>query len=590
MFHLEYIKEGVIRMKRSLHVRTLFFIAIATVVFVPLIISPIIQHFYISNILNEKIDTLINEKLEQITLRIEDIIDDIIVASNVVVLDQQLYDLVDSEEETKLSKRMKVIKKLQNMENANLYPYNAITSIIDLEGNVYSTALTTGGINPNYTKQAWYQETIKANGFFIWKAPVRAMMDDTTEGETISLSRLLKSEAGKVYGVFVMNLFLERRLLTILDRTDGLEGEEIYLVNEMGDIILSSSDVGLYYDKELFKNMSEVANVEKKLFGEEVIVNSLYNRKTDWKIIHVIPKKEVYQETDELFQKVLFINIIVFLMALLFGYYVANRFTKPIRQLSQMMEDVVEHKFKKHSEIKGSHEINILSASYNVMIDRIEKLISDIQFVEREKQKKHLEALQAQISPHFLLNTLNGIKWLCVIEGAKNAEKMILSLGQLLENMYFKNDEIVSLKEEIDLLKSYVEIQKMRYGGRFSVIYDVEEFLDMDIPVLLLQPIIENAIIHGIVASDGLGEIIISVEKSKVCEIVFIKIKDNGIGIKQEEIDKIYEKKEQKISSIGIKNVNERIKLYYGNDCGVEICSENQGTNVILTIKEHLER
>jgi two-component system, sensor histidine kinase YesM len=337
--------------------------------------------------------------------------------------------------------------------------------------------------------------------------------------------------------------------------------------------------------------LGEIRNQKLIINDQSVNVNVVITDKTNWKIIQIISNKQIYKETNDFLAKTMLINTILFLATLLLGYYIANTFTKPIRQLSALMEESPNSDFKQKSGITGSYEVNKLSESYNYMIDKINVLIGDIQFEANEKQKKNLEALQAQINPHFLLNTLNGIKWLCVIEEAKTAEKMLLSLGQLLENMYFKNEEIVTLEKEIELLKSYCEIQKMRYGKRFDVAYYIDDkYLDVEVPVLLLQPIVENCILHAVSELDVLGKIDITVYEEP--EYIFISIADNGIGMTKEQIDRLLQGKvKDKYSGIGIKNVKDRIQLYYNGACDLTVESQlNKGTEVILKIKNKINK
>lgn len=578
-------------MKKTLdkiHVRTLFFIAIALTTFVPLVITPIIQYKTSSDIITNKINNVTVEKLEQIDIRMGDIIDDLIVASNVVVLDNVIQDLLGTEDITFFD-RQKITEQMHIMEAANLYPYNVMTTIIELDGDVYTTADTSQVEFPIFESDQWFVDTINNNGFFLWRAPVESIIDDDVSVDTILLSRVIKSNTGVEKGVFVLNVYIERKLNHILEPTVGLEREELYIINESGDILLTSNETLKFYDKNWFQSLTEATNLEVNRDGEELIVNSKNLSKTKWRLIQVIPKSSIYRENNEFLLQTLLVNGIILIITWIIAFYFANAFTKPVRLLSAIMEKAGEEGFKNKADIGGNHEITVLNDSYNNMINQINKLIIDIQKEADEKQKRHFEALQAQINPHFLLNTLNGIKWLCVIEGAKNAEKMLLSLGQLLENMYFKNEDVVSLGEELKLLKSYVEIQKMRYGSGFTVNYKVSgEFMSTKVPVLLLQPLVENAIIHGISEIDEKGIIEIDAYKDAY---MYIVVSDNGIGMGKEQKDNLKHKKRDKYSSIGVQNVYERIKLYYGSECDLIIESTvGVGTKIILKIKDTIEK
>ena len=569
--------------RQPLHIRNMFFIAILAVSIVPLIIMPVVRYNNTSRILNEKINTLTTEKVHQIALRFDDIIDDIIVGSNAVALDQEIYTIIHTNEKA-FNRQKGIITKLQEVESANLYPYNVISTFIDFDGNVYTTAIFPDRTLPDFRQETWYGDTIDNNGFFLWRAPVNPALDSIQDVEAVALSRMLKTESGTPYGVFLMEVYLERKVAHILAPTDGLSSEEIYIVNEDGRIILSAKEDNQYYDEELFKEMGARVNEPMSIGGKPVVVNCQSVNKTDWKIVHIISTDDIYKETNELLRQTLLLNSLILILSMIFAYYVANWFTRPVRALSTIMDEAGEHGFKEKSKVTGSQEINKLSDSYNRMIDEIDGLIHDIQAQEKEKRQKHMEALQAQINPHFLLNTLNGIKWLCVIESAPSAEKMLLSLGQLLENMYFKNEEVVTLREEIDLLKSYCEIQKMRYGSRFDMTYDIEDtYMDMKIPVLLLQPIVENSIIHGLADVDDNGRIVIYVYEEN--EFIYISISDNGVGMDEHQAAAFFAKDTDKYGSIGMANVRDRVELYFGEGSGVTVsAAPNEGTEVLIRI------
>jgi hypothetical protein len=239
--------------------RSIFYLAIIIISFIPLIVTPIIQYFYTREILNNKINALASEKVQQINSNMGDIIDDIIVATNVIALDNELLKLLQNTESNAFAKRRTVLSKLQQMEVANLYPYNVITTVIDFQGNVYSTAQASMKEYPDFTQEEWYKETLNRNGFFLWSAPIDPILDNIGNTKTIAIARLLKRENGQKCGVMIMNVYLERKIVHILDSASGINGEEIFITNETGERILSSRvDMLQYYDKERLANWAKL--------------------------------------------------------------------------------------------------------------------------------------------------------------------------------------------------------------------------------------------------------------------------------------------------------------------------------------------
>ncbi|MBP3544164.1 MAG: histidine kinase, partial [Lachnospiraceae bacterium] len=215
-----------------------------------------------------------------------------------------------------------------------------------------------------------------------------------------------------------------------------------------------------------------------------------------------------------------------------------------------------------------------------------------------EKQKKDLEyqILQSQINPHFLYNTLNSIKWMATIQNAAGIAEMTTALARLLKNISKGNRQIISMREELELLKDYVLIQNYRYGGMVNVSYSIPDdgLLDYAIPKLTLQPIVENAIFHGIEAKGANGQITVVFEHENESSDISIHITDNGVGMSEELIQKVLsgsedEKKTDFFRKVGIHNVDLRLKHTFGEQYGISISSK-KGEYTTMTIRLALRR
>lgn len=259
--------------------------------------------------------------------------------------------------------------------------------------------------------------------------------------------------------------------------------------------------------------------------------------------------------------------------------------SKPVKNLIKAMgefegnaSDFIYH------PVEGSREIGALSQSFGHMVVRIQQLMEKVREEEITLRKAELRALQAQINPHFLYNTLDSIGWMCEEERTREAVEMVNALAKLFRISISRGHEIISVEKELEHARSYLKIEKFRYKEQFSYSFDVdEECLKYYCNKITLQPIIENAIYHGLDRMVDEGEIRISV-KSRENNLIFM-VEDNGIGMTKEQCREILEGTSGDKTGIGIRNVNNRIKIYFGEEYGIRIDSElDEGTKVIITM------
>ena len=224
------------------------------------------------------------------------------------------------------------------------------------------------------------------------------------------------------------------------------------------------------------------------------------------------------------------------------------------------------------------------------MVVRIQKLMEKVRQEEITLRKTELKALQAQINPHFLYNTLDAIAWLCEDGRSQDAEDMVTSLAKLFRISISKGHELITIEKEIQHAESYLRIQKFRYKNQFTYHFDVdEECLGYLCNKITLQPIIENAIYHGINRMVDEGEILIEVHQDQ--DDIILAVEDNGVGMTEEQCQEIMKKERGDRTGIGIKNVNDRIKIYFGEEYGLSITSElDEGTRVTIRMPKVTER
>lgn len=309
-----------------------------------------------------------------------------------------------------------------------------------------------------------------------------------------------------------------------------------------------------------------------------------------WYIAQSISSEQLIVQKDAYFPLFLFIIGLLLSLGIILTYTFNRMINKPIKKINKKIFEISAGDFSKNTDIESSDEIGTIGKGINILsqdvLDLIESRVAD------EKQKKELEfkMLQNQINPHFLYNTLNSIKWMATIQNASGIPEMTTSLARLLRNIAKGTSQLITINEELDLLKDYITIQQYRYGGAITVNYNVmsDDLYDCHIIKFTLQPIVENAIFHGIEPKSAEGIININI-KNVDNEKIMIEIIDNGIGMSEEKINKILTSNEgtskNSFNNIGVKNVDERIKLSFGNQYGLIIRSKvNEYTNMIVTI------
>ena len=339
-------------------------------------------------------------------------------------------------------------------------------------------------------------------------------------------------------------------------------------------------------DKNKIDNYDEESVYEERVNGErrEIVVDTIGY--TGWKLVCVMPYSIFSSKMLDIKQFVLILILLMAMMLTLINRLISVRISRPIMKLNN---SVTEYEEGKESEIYigGSREIRHLGRSIRKSYKQNTALMQKIVWEQTERRKSELEVLQSQINPHFLYNTLDSITWM--IEGERNDEAvfMISQLARLFRISLSKGHTIISIKDELQHAQSYMNIQKVRYKNKFQISFDIApDILDCCIVKLILQPILENAINYGVREMDDCGEIIVRGSRQK--DEILLTVTDNGMGIPEEEVEFLLtdtKRVHKKGSGVGLVNVNNRIKILFGEQYGLHIESElDEGTTVSIKI------
>ena len=360
-----------------------------------------------------------------------------------------------------------------------------------------------------------------------------------------------------------------------------------FLMDESG--ILYHPQQQLIYSQLKSEDTAALAALPDGTYSEN---NVIYVLKTvegsPWRVVGVSYVDElVTSSLWENFWLLALAAVAILLAALVSSIVISRALSRPLKGLSRAMRQ-----FEKNADtftyapVGGAREVQELSESFGHMVVKIQHLMETVRREEINLRKTELKALQAQINPHFLYNTLDSIAWMCEQGRNDEAVQMVNALAQLFRISISRGHELIPIRSELRHAESYLKIQKHRYKNQFSYRFDVDEScLDFLCNKITLQPIIENAIYHGINGLVDEGEIVITL-RADGSDVVFT-VADNGVGMEEEQIQAILRKERSDHTGIGIKNVNDRLKIYFGEGYGITIDSEpDVGTTVTIRMPQ----
>lgn len=364
-----------------------------------------------------------------------------------------------------------------------------------------------------------------------------------------------------------------------------------FIVNKNDDLVYHPLQQLIYLDIKDEKINEVIHYREGNTINNGVIYTVKDVSKFDWRVVGVSYVNELVDDkATTAIELIIVIALIVMVFAIIVLFVLSKKLTKPVRSLVDSMSTFEKNAVDfKYNPVRGASEFNKLSSSFEHMVIQIQELMEKVKNEEIALRKTELKALQAQINPHFLYNTLDSIQWMCEEEKTEDAITMVGALAQLFRISISKGYELIPIEKEIQHAKNYLVIQSYRYKDQFTYHFDIdEEVLPYLCNKITIQPIIENALYHGISRMVDEGEISITVRKTG--DDIIMKIKDNGIGMSEEQVENILKKERTDSKGIGVKNVNDRIKIYFGEDYGIVVQSElDVGTMITIKIPAVME-
>lgn len=414
---------------------------------------------------------------------------------------------------------------------------------------------------------------------------------DNSYNWVISMSRAVEITVGGSTEQAVLLIEMAYQgLEEVLDEVTLGNGGYIYLMDSKGDIIwhpkfeLIAS--GRVKENNLVAAGYDDGSREEVFNGTRQTVVTKTVGYTGWKLVGVIKGTGISLNMLKTRLFIVFVILLIIFIVILINSYISFRVTNPIRELEKSVKELEEGNLDADIYMGGSYEVQHLGKSVQDMKFRIKGLMQDIVSEHEEKRKSEFDSLQAQINPHFLYNTLDIIVWQIENEKQSEAVHTVTALARFFRLSLGKGKNIVTVRDEIDHVKNYLMIQHMRFKNKFDYEFDIaEDVLELPSLKLMLQPLVENAIYHGMEFMDGDGMIMVKAWRKE--DELYLSVADNGLGMTEDKVEMILTGKSTsgngRGSGIGVKNVNERIKLYFGEAYGLTIDSEpDEGTTVII--------
>ncbi len=440
----------------------------------------------------------------------------------------------------------------------------------------------------------WYKEALEGVDRILTSSHVQNVIQNNYKW-VITFSRGIQNpETKEIQAVFFIDLNY-KILKELCERNSLAKDSYVFIIDKSGQIIYHPKQQ-LLYNGLTTEKIADVLTCESDYFvTQEGEKSKLYtisvSEKTGWRVIGVAAISELMKNKEETQNLYIITAVVLLCIAVILANFFTTAIARPIKKLKDSMKEVEKGNFKNAGVVvRSGREIGSLENSFNVMTIKIQELMEQIIYEQKQKRKSELKALRSQINPHFLYNTLDSIIWMA--EGGKNREvvRMTSALAKLLRQSISNEEELISLEREVDYVRNYLIIQKMRYKDKLEYEIEVDKKIQKEnIINLILQPLVENAIYHGIKYKGAKG--LIRIEGYEEKEKILLKVIDNGIGMDEETLQGIFYKSKDKegSSGVGVYNVQTRIQLFYGAEYGLRFESTfGEGTTVTILLPKNV--
>jgi len=445
---------------------------------------------------------------------------------------------------------------------------------------------------------SWYRRIITGYGPVWFSSHVDSFAVETIGQPFVSVGlRVVDRASGRISGAVLIDIE-QNQISSKLGSTKLSETGYMFLVDNSNRVIINQ---GREISPEVLEKLDasqdhQGAFITNLFFGDSKqrsVVIYKESSLTGWKVGGIIPIKELTRDSNKIGFIMVAMLLLLTALYVIAAWYTSNSVSNPIRKLMFLMRKVEDGDLSVSMNVKYNDEIGQLGRSFNIMIEKIGFLMGSVYQEQKKLRKAELKALQAQINPHFLYNTLDSIIWMSKANRNNEVVTMVTALTRLFRIALSKGKDVIDIEEEIEHIDNYLTIQHIRYKNKFTYDIKVEEsLLKYKTVKLILQPIIENALYHGIKEKRGIGHI--QVLGNDMGDTILFEVVDNGKGMSADKLKALSNAMRNEngphIEVYGIKNVDERIKIFFGPEFGLTFVSEEDvGTKVQIKLPKVLE-
>ncbi|GGM38776.1 putative two-component sensor kinase [Paraliobacillus quinghaiensis] len=517
--------------------------------------------------------------------------------SNLIYSNESIQEIVEQDLNEQLSyvERQENNDYLDSLLNSNIYSSSFVRMIYVLKETGKSWGSGTFSEHKlskyEFEDLSWVSKAREQDGKLVWE---RLQLDRFSgAGErteyVLPITRTMK-DFDDLSNIAYIQVYLDGN--SILEKINKLKlGEtgRFFVVNRQGKVMIDPDIDKINQEisnPSLYEHVVKNNDIEFEYKEEGTAIYGVKQHLSNgWTLVGVVPIHEITNELTKIQHISILTSILLGIFIIVIGIIVSNRVTKPIKVLTNQMKLVGAGDFRAKTSVATSDEIGMMSQQFNVMTQQVERLLEQVKQEQIQKKEADLRAVKHRINPHFLFNSLSTIKWLVKFKQYDRANSALVALTRLLEANMGKKGTFVTIEDEIDFIQKFIELLEIRYEQTFHLKVNMSgEVAGYLIPQMLLQPIVENAIFHGIVPTGKQGEIEISARQ--FADGIEIVVYDNGIGIKEERLAQIQQDSATSKSfvGIGLLHVFDSINLYYSTDSSVDIYSNSGGTVVKLIL------
>ena len=583
---------------KNLKLRQKLLISYVVLIVIPLFLYSFITYSSFSDILQKKALFSADKSYSQAYSFISDKLLKVVKTMDVVVQDDNINQIANVSPE-----KTDIFQQMSDMNHMTTFLHNledkTVVDRIRLyvkDGLIYANSgdiKTSPLINiKDIQNTVWYKKLKDSGKRILWCPPDYFAGNEQNSENTVSAVTFLRSSSdySEIIALFRVDIS-KNNFEEIISNANTVENSITYIQNPDGDIVLASDNkriVNFKIDNSLIVDSPDTQSWNTtKVNNENVFYHSRLINGTSWYMVTVIPYKEIFSETAKIRTQTLLQVFIIASIAYVLAFWLSTSITGRISQLINKMRNIQSGNLSPINRSIDKDEIGELIENYNYMLSQIKLLLEEQYTMGQEVKNSELKVLQAQINPHFLYNTLDMVVCLSQENKYTEIESSVKALAKFYKLSLSKGKELVRIEDELFHVSFFIDIQNIRFNNKINFIIDIDEYIqDFEILKITLQPIVENAIIHGIQGKESKeGTIVISgsLENGEI----LLWVNDDGIGIPEDRLDMITRGAigNSSGSSYGIKNINERLKLFYGEKYGLSYKSEyGRGTTVEIRI------